>query len=899
MWLEQFIKRSFFFFFFVGIVPYSFAQYKIEIRGKVLSEGDITTTISQSTIVIKQKNQGDQEKTVAFGFSKVNGTYSLMAELNDTVEYFIVASHIGFEPQKKQIQFKRQDTFLVVDFSLLRSRNQLKEIIIENKEPVRIRKDTIEYTADSFQTPQTRKVEDLIRNIEGFKVESDGRITYRGKEVKALLLDGDDLTQDQYQLLTRNLNADMIDKLQVIDNYNKNRIMGGLLESNQAAINLKLKKGMQGKLNGSVSAAGSVEGRYEGDATLVWLKSRFKMVYLANANNIAKDATGLLRYQEEGNASALQQREELSKKIVNGLGLVNSGTVSAPDIAKEYVLNNKNYFTSPLLHFRISKTIKLAARIYAVEDALFFNGQRSSETFLNEQNKWNVQNVLASEKKRQNVAGNIELSHDNLKRFAGSLNAQWGWANTTDLYRNKTSGFFTDTLNERVSANRNGFGTTYNGALKLNEFSVLNLQSSFSLIPERQLFNTNTNRLQLVYGIDNQYRLFEQATNGTVTNQQNSISFLHKKGNLTYRLGYETNWQKLAMQNSVLSNDSLLSISDNSVSFFENRLSFLTVYQLSGKSSVKFLLNSGVGSGKNTMHGKDQFFLWRANAEFVYKLKVFSGLRLSLLSAKELPSIMYFHSQNMITANASVISGATRILPQEYYTAALSFSNFKIVSKFSLLTSINIRYGKTDYTGNSILQPQYTLREWALVTNNRQAGVNFDIGSFVFPLNSTFRLSSNANFSINNQLLNSKEVENRMFFGRFTLTWVPSFKIPLSWQIDFSKDFFENRQFNESQTLFNKNNTTDVLVKLRTAFKGNYYVGTQYNYLSLSENQEFHLWGIFQNVTLTKKLNVDLVAHNLLNNKRFVQRVNSPNTKSENTFIGVGRYILLRLNWSF
>lgn len=483
--------------------------------------------------------------------------------------------------------------------------------------------------------------------------------------------------------------------------------------------------------------------------------------------------------------------------------------------------------------------------------------------------------------------------------MAGSLNAQWGWANTTDSYSNKTTGFFSDTLNEQVKANRIGYAATYNGALKLNEFNVLSLQSSFNVIPERQFFNTNTSRLQLFYGIDNQYRLFEQATDGTVTNQQNSISFLHKKGSLTYRLGYETNWQKLAMHNTVLSKDSLLSFFDNNISFFENRLSFLTVYQLSGKSSVKFLLNSGTGLSKHTMLEKDQFFLWRANAEYVYKLKVFSGVRLSLLSARELPSIIYFHSQNMITANASVISGATRILPQEYYTASLSYSNFKIVSKFSLLASINIRYGKTDYTGNNILQPQYTVREWALVTNNRQAGANFDIGSFVFPLNSTFRFSSNANFSINNQLLNSKAVENRMFFGRFTLTWVPSFKIPVSWQVDFSKDYFENKQINESQALFNKNNTTDILIKLRSAFKGNYYIGTQYNYLSFSENQEFHLWGIFQNLTLTKKLNFDLVAHNLLNNKRFVQRVNSPNSISENTFIGVGRYFLLRVNYSF
>lgn len=874
----------------------SYAQKAIIIKGEVLDSVTQTSVAQASISLFSDLNKSSLK---FYSFSSKVGKFEFKLLLSGKEQFFLRTSHIGYETSQKILDFKFSDSIILIKILLKPSTNILKEIVVEPKVPLRVKKDTLEFTADSFKNVQTRKVEDLIKNIDGFVIASDGKITFRGREVKTLLLDGDDLTQDQYQILTKNLGADIVDKLQVIDNYNKNRLLGSIVESNQVAINLKLKKGMQGKLNGSISAAGSVEGRYEGDATLVWLKSRFKMVYLANTNNIAKDATGLLRYQEEGNASFLQQREELTKKIVNGLGLVNSGTVSAPDIAKEYVLNNKNYFTSPLLHFRINKSLKLAARIYGVEDALFFNGQRSSETIIDEQNKWSVQNVLSSEKKRQNVAGNIELLHDNLKRVAGGLNIQWGWTNTTDLYRNKTAGFFSDTLNEQVKANRIGYAATYNGALKLNEFAVLNVQSSFSLIPESQLFNTNTNRLQLFYGIDNQYRLFEQSAKGTISNQQNNISFLHKKGKVTYRLGYETNWQKLAMQNSVVSKDSLLSISDNNVSFFENRLSFLTVYQLSGKSSVKFLLNSGVGTGKNTTLGKDQFFLWRANAEYVYKLKVFSGLRLSLLSARELPSILYFHPQSMITANASVVSGATKILPQEYYTASLSFSNFKIVSKFSLLASINIRYGKTDYTGNSILQPQYTFREWALVTNNRQAGANFDIGSFVFPLNSTFRLSSNANFSINNQLLNSKAVENRMFFGRFTITWVPSFKMPVSWQIDFSKNFFENKQVNESQTLFNRNNTTDVLIKLRTAFKGNYYIGTQYNYLSLSENQEFHLWGIFQNLTLTKKLNIDLVTHNLLNNRRFVQRVNSPNTRSENTFIGVGRYFLLRVNYSF
>ncbi|MEQ1797942.1 MAG: hypothetical protein ABL872_08310 [Lacibacter sp.] len=876
------------------------AQVKIECGGFVYSVND-KTPLSQTNITIQQLNSANEKQIVAFGFSKANGMFSVKVNLYDSCSYVIVASHIGYETQEKQIRFSNNDTVIVFDFFLTPSKNQLKEIIIENKEPVKIKKDTIEFKADSFRTPQTRKVEDLIRNIEGFKVEADGRITYRGKEVKALLLDGDDLTQDQYQLLTRNLNADMVDKLQVIDNYNKNRIMGGLLESNQAAINLKLKKGMQGKLNGSASAAASPEGRYEADATLVWLKSKFKMVYLFNGNNIAKDATGLLRYQEFGSSAGMQQKEELTKKIMNGPGLITTGVVAAPDITREYVLNNRNWFTSPLFHVRISKSVKLAARIYALNDALFFNGGNSSNTIIDAQNQWSLNNAQESNRKRKNISAAVELSHDNLKRFAGNFNLQWGWVNDRNFFLNKTNGFFTDTLSETASANRQGYAGLYNGAIKINDYKVLNIQSNFSYLPEFKKLETQTNRLHLFYQIADSFRLFHEMTDANDANWQNSISLFHKKGRTTFKLGYENSWQKLQVMNDVTGSNKLLSSADRSISFFENKASFLTARQLSGKSSVRLTVNGGTASVVNRETAKESasYFLWKINTGYTYKLKAFSGFNFLLGSAKELPNLLMFHPANMISANASVLSGAKTVVPVEYYSATVSFSNFKIMSKFSLLISFNARYGKTDYVGNSLLLPQYNITTWGPVHNNRQAGVNFDIGSFIFPLNSTFRLSSNANFSISNQLQNNKKVQNNSKFGGFTVTWVPSFKIPVGWQVDFSKSFFYNEQLNGSQSLKNNNHTTNLLIKLRSNFSTNYYIGSQYNYLQLSPQQKFHLWSIFQNVVISKKWNADLVIHNLLNNQRYVERNNSPNSISENTFMGVGRYFLVRMNWSF
>lgn len=853
--------------------------------------------ISQASITLEQINGVNSRRIIAYAFSKQDGSFLLSASFNDSSTYLITVTHIGYEKIESKIDTGNISHDL--HFFLVSSKNQLKEIIIENKHPVRIKRDTVEFTADSFKTVQIRKVEDLIKNIEGFKVEADGRITYRGKEVKALLIDGDDMTQDQYQLLSRNLNADVVDKLQVIDNYNKNRIMGDLVESNQTAINLKLKKNMQGKLNGSASAAGSVEGRYEGDATLVWLKSKFKMIGLFNSNNISKDATGLLRYQEFGAQGAMQQREELTRKLVNGPGIITTGSVAAPDISREYVLDNRNYFTSPLLHFRLSKAVKTAMRTYAVKDRLRFTGSDFTNTIVNEQAQWSLFNNQSAQKDRQNISTAIEISHDNLKKFAGNLNLQIGWVKDNNRFQNLTSGFFRDTLSENLNATRNGYAAAYSGAAKVNDYTVLNIQSNLSYLPETKDFAIQTKRLYLFYSIKDSFNLFQQQASTDLMQWQNTFSFFHKKGVNTMRYGVESNWQAINSGSNVRGLDSILSTNERKVSFFDNRFTFSLLKQLSGKSSVRIDASPGIGLTSEKSAAQSSFVLWKASFSYKYKLKAFSGFNFSAGSSRELPNILFFHPDALVSANASIKDGAKVIEPVESFNASASYADFKIISKFSLLAGLNIRYAKTDYVVNSILVPQYSIGTWAIVNNNRQFGTNFDIGSFIFPLNSTFRFSSNANYSINNALLNNNPVENQFIFAGITATWVPNFKWPIGWELNLSKDFFSNKQTSKDFVNRNRNQTTNILFKMRSKFKGNYYIGTQYNYLQLSPSQQFHLWSVFQNLVVNKKMNIDLTVHNLLNKRLYTQQFNSPNSVSQNSFTGIGRYILCRINWSF
>jgi hypothetical protein len=60
---------------------------------------------------------------------------------------------------------------------------ELKNIVITSHAvPFSIRGDTVEFKAKSFKTAETRKVEDLLRNMQGFDLGSDGRI-FNGKRL--------------------------------------------------------------------------------------------------------------------------------------------------------------------------------------------------------------------------------------------------------------------------------------------------------------------------------------------------------------------------------------------------------------------------------------------------------------------------------------------------------------------------------------------------------------------------------------------------------------------------------------------------------------------------------------------------------------------------------------------
>ena len=89
-------------------------------------------------------------------------------------------------------------------------------------------------------------MEDLLKKMPGVEVDSEGKITVNGKEVKKVMVDGKEFFSDDPKVASKNLPAKMIDKLQVLDKKSDMAQMTGFDDGEEeTVINLTVKPGMK------------------------------------------------------------------------------------------------------------------------------------------------------------------------------------------------------------------------------------------------------------------------------------------------------------------------------------------------------------------------------------------------------------------------------------------------------------------------------------------------------------------------------------------------------------------------------------------------------------------------------------------------------------------------------
>ncbi len=90
----------------------------------------------------------------------------------------------------------------------------LQEAIVEAQlAQVQISDDTVIFNAETFRVPEGSMLEELIRKLPGYEVANDGTVTYNGKTVSKILVDGKEFFSEDKSIAMKNLPASMVKKV--------------------------------------------------------------------------------------------------------------------------------------------------------------------------------------------------------------------------------------------------------------------------------------------------------------------------------------------------------------------------------------------------------------------------------------------------------------------------------------------------------------------------------------------------------------------------------------------------------------------------------------------------------------------------------------------------------------
>jgi hypothetical protein len=882
------LRLSYFFFASAFFNNHLFAQSKFILRGNVLGIKD-SVPLKNCAITLKNNNFPSQ-----YSFTDSNGFFKLVCE--DTNAVSIDVSLISHAKFTEKIYFKPHQPVIDLKIFLQKTMTVLEEITIKNiATGYRIDGDTTTYDANKFYQPSTRKVEDLLKNIDGFKVNGSGKIFYKGKAVKAVMLNDEDLADNQYELITQNLSAAFIDSIKVLENYNANKILGSVNKSGEVALNLILKKNIPGKLSGTLSLALSMKERNETDINLIYIKPKLKLLFLANGNRTGKISSNI-----DPNSFA---KENFDEAFLSN-GAVKSSQIGKPDMAETYTIDNNDLYASTIIQGKLSKSTSIKTRLS------FYHSQQNqfeqNQTAINIANEfeWSLQTSRNKIGRSKSQFLTSKLENGNLRR-THSFECSFIRQNINDDFNDISTGSLMDDYVEIFKANNSSLSAAYQFVLKTGLKSAFTVTSKLvgdknRIKPEYKtgrfggFFNTTANLYSAVVSVESMI-------------QKTEVAYYHMSNGWSKKYAIMQQMTTLQADNDILVpisiNTPLLkkSIFENTKSTNQRIFSWLAHCLLTKKIDKSYNISLNVNAGLGNQRAIDTSIfslIYKTKLSISFGKKTFPGLSFSAEMARMFPTVRHFLFDSLINGDYSLSRISNILNPENFTEFTGSYAWAKGANRKSIFVNTSYKIEGLTYLPAFTLSPGVTQMKYIPVKNNRSFSILAGGTRFSYLLSSVLSLSfqflSNSFFQPINQLL----VKTKMNSINASASIASNFKFPLNYSLVYTLNRQLTKQLNNSELIKNSFTSHQFNLKCRLQFSKKYYFGVDLNNFVWPKST-FIAMDIYSTYQINKKIQFDIRIHNLLDKKNYTELVLTPTEESTRRYQTVGRYAFVRCNYSF
>lgn len=265
------------------------AQNPYSVSGAIVDTAAKSKLYNTSIMILNSKDS----TLVTFARTDRNGEFSI-GNLHKG-QFILLTVYPGYADYVEQFSLDSAKT--THDFgklNMILKSKLLAEVIIKGEHiPIKIKGDTTEFNAKAYVIQPNDKVEDLLRQLPGIEVDKDGKITAQGETVTKVLLDGEEFFGDDPTLITKNIRADMVDKVQLYDKKSDQATFTGIDDGVRTkTINIKLKEDKKNGLFGKVNANAGTNDYYEGQLIANRFLANEKFAMYATAANDGRIGLG-------------------------------------------------------------------------------------------------------------------------------------------------------------------------------------------------------------------------------------------------------------------------------------------------------------------------------------------------------------------------------------------------------------------------------------------------------------------------------------------------------------------------------------------------------------------------------------------------------------------------------